>query len=175
MFSLMTVMITVVGFPGSEITERMTKLGQYKSFGCVGHHINVIALAGFKQVLEAANLVKKCQNIVEHIPASKLLIPVQDEVEQPLQRVLQENGTTWWTILWMMRLLTQKKDLVDLTLVRSEKHKLVLSASEDKDTRAIIKLLKGFERAGDKLLSEDNVTISVIIPIFETLSDHLKT
>ena len=88
--------------------------------------------------------------------------------------MLQENGTTWWTILWMMHLLTQK-DVVDLSLVRMEKHKLILSVSEVKDIKAIIKLLKGFERAGDKLLSKDNVTISVIIPIFETLSDHLKT
>merc|ERR1711888_107170 len=40
---------------GSEIAESIKKLGQYKLFGCVGHHINVIALAGFKQVLDAAS------------------------------------------------------------------------------------------------------------------------
>ena len=158
----------------SEIAEAINKLGQYKWFGCVGHHINIIAQAGFKQLQDAATLVKKCQKIVEHIPASKLLINFQDEVEQPLQRVLQENGTTWWSILLMMRCLTQKKDLVDLTLVRSQKANLVLSPIEEKETRLIIRLLTPFERSGEKLSSEDNVTISLIISIFETLGEHLK-
>ena len=79
----------------SDIAKAIKKIGKYSWFGCAGHHLNLIAQAGFKQVSTAASLVKKCKQIVEHIrssvPANYLLIHYQEELELPLHRVLQEN------------------------------------------------------------------------------------
>ena len=45
----------------SDITKAIKKIGKYSWFGCAGHHLNLIAQAGFKQVQSAASLVKKCK------------------------------------------------------------------------------------------------------------------
>ena len=89
--------VTFTTVNGSDITKAIKKIGKYSWFGCAGHHLNLIAQAGFKQVSTAASLVKKCKQIVEHIRssllASYLLISYQQELELPLHKVLQENNT----------------------------------------------------------------------------------
>ena len=45
-------------------------MGNYNWLGCAGHHTNLIAQAGFKNVAAAARLVRKCKKIVEHIKHS---------------------------------------------------------------------------------------------------------
>ena len=52
---------------------------------------------------------------------------------------------------------------------------LVLSPPEFKDLINIIKLLNPFKTAAERLSSENNVTISLIIPLFEILKSHLRT
>ena len=89
--------VTFITDNASDIGKAITKIGGYPWFGCAGHHLNLIAQAGFKQVEPAATLVKKCKRIVEHIrssgPAAYLLIKYQKEFELPLHKVLQENNT----------------------------------------------------------------------------------
>ena len=53
--------ITFTSDNASDISKALKTLGQYKWFGCAGHHLNLIAQAGFKQVQSAASLVKKMQ------------------------------------------------------------------------------------------------------------------
>ena len=118
----------------SDIAKAITKIGRYPWFGCAGHHLNLIAQAGFKQVCAAASLVKKCKQIVEHIrssvPASYLLIRYQEELELPLHKVLQENNTRWWSILIMMQRIMGHIDAITLTLGHNNKSHLILKVTE---------------------------------------------
>ena len=128
--------ITFTSDNASDISKALKKLGKYKWFGCAGHHLNLIAQAGFKQVQSAASLVKKCKKIVEHIksstPASYLLVKYQELLELPLHRVLQENNTKWWSILLMMQSLMENFDAITLVLAHNGKSYLILNQSEKK-------------------------------------------
>ena len=62
--------LTFTSDNASDISKAIMKIGQFVWFGCAGHHLNLIAQAGFKQVHAAAALVKKCKRIVEHIKSS---------------------------------------------------------------------------------------------------------
>ena len=89
--------LTFVSDNASDINKALSGIGGYERFGCAAHHLNLVGQAGFKQVKAAANLVKRCKRVVEHIrsstPASYLLIEYQKEFEMPLLKVLQENNT----------------------------------------------------------------------------------
>ena len=169
--------LTFTSDNAGDISKALKKLGQYRWFGCAGHHLNLIAQAGFKQVQSAASLVKKCKKIVEHIksssPASYLLIKYQEILELPMHRVMQENNTRWWSILLMMQSLTENKNAITLVLAEQNKSYLIITPQEHKEMLNIIILLKPFKECGEKLSSENNVTISLIIPLFNVLKQHL--
>ena len=170
--------VTFTSDNASAISNAIKKLGRYVWFGCAGHHLNLIAQAGFKQVPGAALLVKKCKKIVEHIrssvPASYMLVKYQEELELPLHRVMQENNTRWWSILLMMQSLMDNINAITLVLAHNNRSHLILNQNEKKNINCIIKLFKPFKECGEKLSSESNVTISLIIPLFDILKKHLN-
>ena len=86
---------------------------------------------------------------------------------------MQENNTRWWSILLMMQSLSENKNTVTLVLAEQNKPFLILTTQEHKEMINIIILLKPFKECGVKLSSENNVTISRIIPLFDVLKQHL--
>ena len=169
--------VTFTSNNASDISKAIVKIGQFVWFGCAGHHLNLIAQAGFKQVHAAAALVKKCKRIVEHIkssvPASYMLLKYQEEMELPLHRVLQENNTRWWSILLMMESIMNNLAAIIVVLGTNGKTHLILDSAEQTSINLIIRLLTPFKVCGEKLSSENNVTISLIVPLFEKLKRHL--
>ena len=103
-----------------------------------------------------------------------MLLKYQEELELPLHRVLQENNTRWWSILLMMQSLMDKMTAVTLVLGNNNKSHLILNHNDKSSICCIIKLLKPFKECGEKLSSESNVTISLIIPLFDKLKKHLS-
>ena len=162
----------------SDITKALSRIGGYQHFGCAGHHLNLVAQAGFKLVQAAANLVKRCKKVVEHIkssgPATYLLVQYQKELEMPLLKVLQQNNTRWWSILLMLDRMLANWDSVTLTLADNKKSALLLTDDDQDNMRAIVKLLEPFKECGEALSSENNVTISLIVPHFNKLRKHLS-
>ena len=75
----------------------------------------------------------------------------------------------------MMNSLIESKHAITLVLADNNKSDLILTTNKLRDMNNIIKLLTPFKIAGEKLSSENNVTISLIIPIFERLKSHLST
>ena len=49
--------VTFITDNASDISKAISDIGGYPRFGCAGHHLNLIAQAGFKQVEPAAKLV----------------------------------------------------------------------------------------------------------------------
>ena len=56
--------LTFISDNASDIAKAIKKLGKYRWFGCAGHHLNLIAQAGFKQVQAAATLVKNAKKLL---------------------------------------------------------------------------------------------------------------
>ena len=74
----------------------------------------------------------------------------------------------------MMLCLKENKDQVTLALARNQKTHLIFTHLEVRDINHIIRLLTPFKKCGEKLSSENNVTISLISPMLEILGDHLS-
>ena len=73
-----------------------------------------------------------------------------------------------------MHSLKENKDAVTLVLAQNQKTHLIFTPTEVRDINHIIRLLKPFKDCGEKLSSENNVTISLISPLFEQLRNHLS-
>ena len=68
----------------------------------------------------------------------------------------------------------ENMDAVTLTLGDNNKSNLILNLNDKFNINCIIRLLKPFKVCGEMLSSETNVTISLIIPMFEILKKHLS-
>ena len=116
--------------------------------------------------------MRRCKRVVEHIksstPATYLLIEYQKEFKMPLLKVLQENNTTLWSILLMMERILTIFNKITLTLVANNKPQLILTPEDKTNMIAIVALLKPFKECGEELSSEKDVTISLIIPYFQS-------
>ena len=64
-------------------------------------------------------------------------------------------------------------EAITLSLANNKMH-LILTSSDKTRMNSIIALLTPFKECGEKLASEKNVSISLIIPLFETLKTHLS-
>ena len=163
---------------GSDITKAFSRIGGYQQFGCAGRHLNLVAQAGFKEVQPAANLVKKCKQFVEHITSTGsttyLLIDHQNEFEIPLLKVLQETNAIWWSIFLLMDMILSNFNEITKTLLPTKTSALTLTASDKTNMSAILSLLRPFKECGKLLSSENDVTISLIVPHFNTLRQHLS-
>ena len=65
-------------------------------------------------------------------------------------------------------------DAITLTHGDNNKSYLILNNTEKSHIDSIIQLLKPFKECGEKLSSEANVTISLIVPLFQKLKSHLS-
>ena len=115
---------------------------------------------------------------MEHIkssgPAAYLLIEYQKEFELPLLKVLQENNTRWWSILIMMERILLNFHPITVTLAGNNQPFLILNNDDKDKMTAIVALLQPFKECGEKLSSENDVTISLIVPFFQILKQHLS-
>ena len=161
----------------SDISKALRKCGNFKWFGCAGHHLNVVAQAGFKNVETAATLVRNTKKCVEYIksslPASYMLKDYQQQLDIPLHKLLQENNTIYWSILLMFTSLVENKAALTLTLAKQNKHYLILTHDDWRHIYKLIKLFEPFKITGNMLGLEKHVSISLIIPLFAKLKEVL--
>ena len=87
---------------------------------------------------------------------------------------MQERNTRWWSILIMMDRIMEHFHPITMTLGGNNHAYSILNNHEKKQINSIIDLLKPFKECGEKLSSETNVTISLIVPLFQNLKDHLS-
>ena len=90
----------------------------------------------------------------------------QQELDLPSHILLQEVTTRWWSILGMLESLLKNKNPVVLALSDANKVSMMLGQDEIAQVKEIIKMLSYFNLVGEKLGKEKEVTISMIIPMF---------
>ena len=77
---------------------------------------------------------------MEHIksstPSSYMLLSLQEELELPEHRVLQENNTRWWSILMMMQSIMNNRIPIAYLLGKNNKTHLILSGSDENNMQA---------------------------------------
>merc|ERR1711895_342872 len=73
----------------------------------------------------------------------------------------------------MERILTNY-NAITMALVGNNKSSLILTPYDQANMRAIVTLLTPFKECGEILSSENDVTISLIVPYFQLLRVHLS-
>ena len=74
----------------------------------------------------------------------------------------------------MMQSIMNNRIPIAYLLGKNNKTHLILSGSDENNMQAIIELLKPLKVFGEKLSSETNVTISLVIPVFQRLKEYLQ-
>merc|ERR1712121_312880 len=172
--------VTFVTDNASDIGKAIKQIGKFPWFGCAGHHLNLVAQEAFKKVTAASKLMRKCKRNVEFIksssPATYMLMKFQEDMDMPILKLLQENNTRWWSILIMMQSIKKNIEPLNSTISRfKNKHYLLLDRYDLDAIDHIIDLFEPFKEAGEKLGSENNVSISLIVPVINLLKDHLES
>ena len=98
-----------------------------------------------------------------------MLKDYQEQLDLPIHKLLQENNTRWWSILLMFTSLQENKEALTLTFADKDKSNIMLSTDNWKHINLLIKLFEPFKIAVEMLGSEKNVSISLIIPLFQKL------
>ena len=163
----------------ADITKALKDEGNYIWIGCAAHHINLIIKEGFKKVAAAAQLLKNCKAIVLAVNHSQpLLYDVrnnQNELGIPQQALMQEMITRWWSILSMLESIYKTRNAVALSLLKFDKKSVVLTSDSLSKIKEIIDLLKEIKVVTDQLETENDVSITHIIPNFKFLRDSILT
>ena len=102
-----------------------------------------------------------------------MLKDYQEQLDLPIHKLLQENNTRWWSILLMFTSLQENKEALTLTFADKDKSNIMLSTDNWKHINLLIKLFEPFKIAVEMLGSEKNVSISLIIAVFQILKDLL--
>ena len=169
--------LTMVSDNASDIAKALRDLGGFEWLGCAGHHLNLVVKEGFKKHLPAAKLLKKCKSIIQlahkSLPLMYDIKKYQQELDLPIHMLLQELTTRWWSILGILDSLIKNRDPVFLALSKANKVQMMLGQEEISQVEEIIKMLKYFKLVGEKLGKEKEVTISMIIPMFNYISTHV--
>ena len=157
----------------NDITKALKKLGKFRWFGCAGHNMNLVIQAGFKKVEDAGKLVKKCKRVIEHvnhsIPAGYLLQEIQQDLEIPITKLIQENQTRWWSITMMMESLIKNKPAINAALLQNNRNDLMITQDQFENMEAICSFLKEFRDIGTQLGQDDDVTITRVLPVWDYL------
>ena len=170
--------LTVTTDNESSFVRAMSRLGGFRWLGCAAHHLNLVCQIAFKRVPAAAALVKNCKKIVELVhkssPANYKLVENQGALGMAKKKLVQENVTRWWSILTMFETIVENLQPILGVLGFFGRSKLSISHQQEAQIRAIITLMADFRVAGDILGSENEVTVSKILPTFESLKTKLK-
>ena len=126
-------------------------------------------------VLDTTEITKRhtSENLMDHI--KKILTEYEINTENESEHNIMYNyNTRWWSILIMMDRILTNYNAIALTLVANNKSSLILTPNDRTNMSAIVTLLKPFKECGEVLSSENDVTISLIVPYFQSLREHLS-
>ena len=98
----------------------------------------------------------------------------QEMLGIPLSQLVQEVKTRWWSIIMMIERIIKNYHAVTLALANNDQSHLILTQAQKAMLIAIVELLEPFKYAGEKLSSENDVTISCVVPMFDVLKEHLR-
>ena len=135
--------------------------------------MNLVIQEGFKKVEDAGKLVRKCKKLIEHVnhslPAGYLLQEIQQDLEIPMIKLIQENQTRWWSITMMMESLIKNKPAINAALLENNRTDLMITQDQFENMEAICSFLKEFRDIGTQLGQDDDVTITRVLPVWDYL------
>lgn len=138
---------------------------------CSSHQIQLIVKEGLKAQETVVTVLTKCKKMATHFHHSNTaqgnLSTLQQRLDQPKLKILQECNTRWNSTFYMLERILKNKD--SLCLYASSNNKIPqLTSQEWIIVEKLICLLKPFEEI-TKELSASSVSISSVIPLIATL------
>lgn len=162
--------LCVVRDGGTDMKKGVSLLN-IKNIDCLSHQIQLVVKEGLKSNEFCIALINKCKKIASHFHHSNVaqdeLCTLQEKLNQPKLKMIQECVTRWNSTLYMLERVLKNKD--SLCLYASTNNKISQLTSEEWITvEKLITLLRPFEEI-TKELSAANISISSVIPLLATL------
>ena len=107
-------------------------------------------------------------------PAHYKYVENQGALGMAKKKLVQENATRWWSILAMFETIVENLEPLLGVLGYMGRNTLGITHQQESQMKAIIKLMADFRVAGDLLGSENEITVSKILPTFEALKTKLQ-
>lgn len=162
--------ICIVRDGGTNMKKGISLLS-IKNIDCLSHQIQLVVKEGLKSQESIIAAINKCKKIATHFHHSNVaqdeLVNLQEKLNQPKLRIIQESVTRWNSTFYMLERILKNKD--SLCLYASTSNKISQLTSEEWIlVEKLITLLQPFEEI-TRELSAANVSISSVIPLLATL------
>ena len=131
-----------------------------------------------ENILKLRQLLKKCRSIVGHFNHSDLkqsaLLEKQIELNINQHKLIQDVSTRWNSSLAMIERIIEQRTALNAVFSDCHKYDFIINENENKLLLEIVYVLTPFKAATDLLSGSKYVTASLSLPIFYTISNHIK-
>jgi len=140
-------------------------------YGCFAHTLQLVINDGVLSQRAVNDLLASCRRIVGHFSHSCLaysrLREIQESLNLPQHRLIQDEPTRWNSSLYMMQRILEQK--AALAVYATEKSVIQLTSHQLDLAAKVVAVLSPIEEV-TKSISADAAAISVIIPFVKLLS-----
>lgn len=153
---------------------------QWNHYRCYAHTLQLVIKDALSEVLYIGSLIDKFRAIVTHYhhspKATSNLTEIQKTVGFKQPHKLITDTVTRWSSTWMLlNSCYQQQEALIKELSSSAEYCILLPKFEDWSTiKEICELLYPFKYVTESLQSENNLTISVILPMLAQIDKHLE-
>ena len=138
---------------------------------CFAHTLNLIVQGAIAADEQLSTLQAQCKKIVSFfhrsVKASDRLASVQNQLDLPANKLIQEVETRWNSTFYMFQRYLQQHNAITTTLCLLDRKDLCLNNTEL--LQDAVSLLAPFEAITTEISSEKYVSLSKIIPIVRSL------
>ncbi|XP_067010494.2 E3 SUMO-protein ligase ZBED1 isoform X1 [Anabrus simplex] len=140
---------------------------------CFAHTLNLVVKQAMSAVPEIENIREKCRRIVGFIKSScsakEKLEAVQQQLDKPRHKLIQEVETRWNSTFSMFSRLHEQKQCIAVTLSCFAHAPECLNPEEWEIVSRVLSLLSPLESLTCELSSEKYVSLSKVIPMSKAL------
>ncbi|KAL2081038.1 hypothetical protein ACEWY4_022891 [Coilia grayii] len=143
---------------------------------CFAHALNLVVKKSLDATPGLADIRARSQKVVAYFKSSttaKKLREVQEQMQRPLHKLIQEVDTRWNSTYHMLQRIFEERQAVGAALATLRTDVTPLSSEDYESITACLKLLAPFYRATVELSEEKRVSGSKIIPMTKMLMIYL--
>lgn len=178
-WTILNKVVTVVTDNGANIKNAINEHLKMYHHPCVAHNLNLTVNEILKCNEELIGLLKKCRSLVGHfkhsVSATNKLKEVQEQLNMPVLKVMQDVPTRWNSCYLMLQRLFEIKDALSVTVTNLSAKIEFLRSDDWKLLKDCLVILKPAYDLTNIFSAEKYVTMSLIIPLIRGFQVTLKT
>ncbi len=167
--------IAIVTDNASNIVAAVRVVG-WNHVPCFAHTLNLVVSKAIKSDNSVSVVKKKCKQIVtffhQSVKATEKLKKVQNQLNLPEHKLIQEVDTRWNSTFFMFKLIVEQYDAITTALCLLGRNNLCLTGEDPELLKASLSVLQPFETATQEISADQYLSMLKAIPLSRSLQ-HL--